>query len=226
MRWLVLGSFGLGACSLYFTGSDSGSGSGSGPTGVQPVNTCGFYEGNDAIACTTPGATCEIETWEHGCSCSCGSDGWWNCFGETIGSTCPHSPIDIDAGIDAPPDAIPIDAAACSPIEAEAIGVHPGWSYLYGSDLSGGLGLITSTTTALVFDFTGTTLAVRHEIGPNESPMTFSIDSTPIVVAGYATTFSMTTTPVASGLANEVHHVTIVCGGNNCNVDDFDVECE
>ena len=39
------------------------------------------------------------------------------------------------------------------------------------------------------------------------------------------TASSMTTTPIASALANTPHHVTIVCDGTDCNVDFFDVTC-
>ena len=37
----------------------------------------------------TPGQGCEMEDWEHGCSCICGPQGTWQCTPETIGSTCP-----------------------------------------------------------------------------------------------------------------------------------------
>lgn len=69
--------------------------------------TCPFFEGSGAVACTNIGSGCQIETWEHGCACSCVSPGWWSCSPETIGSTCP-SPPPPDAGVwidDAPNDA-------------------------------------------------------------------------------------------------------------------------
>jgi len=229
MRWLILVF--LAGCSDLSFGGGAGSGSGSqicGDCGIN-INTCPFFEGEGSVPCSTPGAGCEIETWEHGCSCSCGSDGWWSCFEETIGSRCPKPPTIFDAGIDGPPDAIPIDAAACSRIEAENIGVHPDWDYLYSSNdyLSGGLGLATGMATPLVLNFTGTTFAIRHEIGPNLTPMAVTIDSAaPVVISSYqASTFTMVTSPVASGLANIEHHVSIVCEGNDCNVDYLDVSC-
>lgn len=64
-------------------------------------STCPFFEGTAPVACSQPGASCQIETWEHGCDCTCGSDGYWGCFAETIGSQCPHGAYH-DAGIDAP----------------------------------------------------------------------------------------------------------------------------
>jgi hypothetical protein len=177
------------------------------------------------VACSQPGATCEIETWEHGCDCSCGSDGWWGCFGETIGSHCPSGPP--DAGIDVPPDVILPDAAACSRVEAESIGSHPGWALLYGN-LSGDLGLSAlGGQVPLQFNFTGTTLAINHEIGPTGVPMDISIDgAAPVVIAGYqANNFDFVTSPVASGPANTEHHVSVVCEGNSCSIDYFDVTC-
>jgi hypothetical protein len=186
--------------------------------------TCSFFEGSGPVACSQPGASCQIETWEHGCDCSCGSDGWWDCFAETVGSQCPHPPFH-DAGIDGPPDAIPIDAAACSRVEAETIGVHPGWDLLSGQ-LSGGYGLINAGNVALHLNVTGTTLAVNRELGPNTGPLAISIDGgAPIVVQGAQSTFSFVTLPVASGLANTEHQVSATCESNFCSIDFFDVTC-
>ena len=189
-------------------------------------STCPFGEGAGPVACSQPGASCQIETWEHGCDCGCGSDGWWSCFAETIGSHCPEPP-GRDGGIDPPPpDAIPIDAAPCSRIEAENIGVHPGWDLLSGS-LSGGYGLINQLGgPALHFNFAGTTLAINREVGPNAVPLAISIDGgTPVVVQGAQATFSFVTVPIASGLANTEHQVTITCEGAFCSIDYFDVTC-
>jgi len=188
-------------------------------------STCPFFEGTEPVACSQPGASCQIETWEHGCDCSCGSDGYWSCYAETIGSQCPHAPYH-DAGIDVPPDVIPIDAAACSRIEAENIGVHPGWDLLSGS-LSGDYGLINELGgPALHFNFTGTTLAVNREIGPNAVPLEVSIDGgAPVVLQGNATNFSFVTLAIASGLANTQHQVTLTCDGAFCSLDYFDVSC-
>lgn len=62
-------------------------------------NTCPFFEGSDPVPCTTPGAGCEIETWEHDCPCTCLASGWWQCANETVGTHCPQPPP-ADAGVD------------------------------------------------------------------------------------------------------------------------------
>jgi len=227
----------LAACSLYFSGSgddrqpqdtctaDAPPGSCTCFNGNWFCNTCPFSEGGGPIACSQPGAYCQIETWEHGCDCSCGDDGYWSCYGETIGSQCPRGKT-YDGGIDAPPDAIPIDAAPCSRIEAENIGDHLGWDILSGS-LSGGYGLINAGSVALQFNFTGTTLAVNRELGPNAGPLAISIDGGPaIVIQGAASTFSFATLPVASGLANTQHRASLTCLSGYCSLDYFDVTCQ
>ena len=87
----------LAGCSLYF-GEDfsgapepdgGGGGSGSDGGGNCPsygCNTCGFQP-QPQDTCT-PGASCDYEDWEHGCSCGCNEDGKWQCFNETVGSHC------------------------------------------------------------------------------------------------------------------------------------------
>jgi hypothetical protein len=215
----VLLAFLVGCTSLYF-GPGSGSGSGSqvcGDCNVD-IDTCPFFEGEEPVACSTPGVGCEIENWEHGCSCGCGSDGWWSCFEETVGSRCPKPPPTIiDAGIDAP---------TCSQIEAEIIGVHPNWVQVSDAALSGGLGLVTNVSTPLMFNFTGTTFGIRHSVGPDQTGLKVTIDgATPVMIATYQSTPAMTTSPVASGLANTEHQVSIVCEGADCNVDYFAVTC-
>jgi hypothetical protein len=229
----------LAACSLYFTGGDdhhnpqdtcagdAPPGSCQCSNGTWFCTTCPFFEGTAPAACSQPGESCQIETWEHGCDCTCGSDGYWACFAETIGSQCPHAPYH-DAAIDsydAPPDAVPIDAAPCSRIEAENIGDHLGWDILSGS-LSGGFGLINTAMVALHFNFTGTTLAINRELGPNAGPLAISIDGgAPIVIQGTQSTFSFVTLPVASGLANTQHQASLVCESEYCSLDYFDVSC-
>jgi hypothetical protein len=37
-----------------------------------------------------------INSWEHGCSCGCKSDGTWSCYPVTVGSRCPGG---SDAGV-------------------------------------------------------------------------------------------------------------------------------
>jgi hypothetical protein len=65
-------------------------------------DTNGFWECNNCpffwtpFAGCTPGTTCEINSWEHGCECGCNANGEWDCAPDTIGSHCPTS----DAGVD------------------------------------------------------------------------------------------------------------------------------
>lgn len=235
MRIAALSCLFLAACGLRVIEDDQVPKACSGPpppgscdcsNGTWFCSTCPFFEGTAPAACAQPGATCQIETWEHGCDCTCGSDGYWSCFAETIGSQCPHGAYH-DAGIDAPPDAVPIDAAPCSRIEAENIGVHPGWDVLSGA-LSNDYGLINQLGgPALHFNFTGTTLAVNRELGPNAVPLEISIDGgAPIVVQGAAATFSFVTLPVATGLADTLHQVTLTCDGASCGLDYFDTSCQ
>ncbi|CAN5692081.1 hypothetical protein BH11MYX1_BH11MYX1_25510 [soil metagenome] len=63
--------------------------------GFAIVNSCPGSEYAPPGGACTPGDTCEWNTWEHGCSCGCGSAATWDCAPETIGTTeCGH-----DAGI-------------------------------------------------------------------------------------------------------------------------------
>ncbi len=114
MRWLPL--LVLAACDWTYHPLpqpkmiDAGSGSAKCPEPAPPGNcvctdtigwactTCPFGEGSDPVPCTQIGSSCQIETWEHGCDCSCVSPGWWACIGETVGSTCPRPPPP-DAGV-------------------------------------------------------------------------------------------------------------------------------
>ena len=68
----------------------------SGPDAFVNINTCG-PEQPRGIACT-PGNSCSVETWEHGCTCSCDDDGYWNCQAETVGSECGVIPACADNG--------------------------------------------------------------------------------------------------------------------------------
>jgi hypothetical protein len=64
-------------------------------TGNQPwwaCSDCPFGEGNDPVACATPGLGCNITNWEHDCFCSCTASGYWDCTPGTIGSHCPKAP--------------------------------------------------------------------------------------------------------------------------------------
>src|SRR5215468_10440958 len=56
-------------------------------------NSCPFYW--TPVDGCTPGTTCEINSWEHGCSCSCTAKQVWDCSPDTINSHCPSA---VDAG--------------------------------------------------------------------------------------------------------------------------------
>ena len=216
----------LAACELPYPWEHTGSGDDISPPDRPTTNTCGFWEGEGSVPCSNPGASCSIETWEHGCDCSCGNDGWWSCYEETIGSRCPQG-APKDAAIPDSVDAIMPDAAPCSPVEAEAIGSHAGWWEVYGS-LSNNMGLSAETDNQTVsFNFTGTTLAVTHERGPSIGTFTVSIDgATPVAINGYKPNdWDFVTTPLASGLANTTHSVTVHCVTATCTLDVFPVTC-
>jgi hypothetical protein len=59
-------------------------------SGFWVCNSCPFYWTPAAPpgACT-PGTTCVINSWEHGCDCGCADDGTWRCVAQTINSRCP-----------------------------------------------------------------------------------------------------------------------------------------
>jgi len=237
----------LAGCSSFLGSTHNGSGSGSDCSGPPPpgscdcsngtwwCSTCPFGEGPGPVPCTQSGASCQIETWEHGCDCSC-ANGWWGCSRETIGSICPSGPP--DAGIDTPPPDASIDAAPCSTIEAENVGNHTGWDLLTGANcttypsdpscLQNGLGMAGTPASALDFYFTGTTLAIRYEIGPNTGQMQVAIDgAAPVAINVYQPgAFTMNTLALASGLANAQHHVVVTCVSGDCSVDDFPVTCQ
>ena len=249
MRALLAVSLSLAGCSLYFQGSPHGRDGGidSGDDDAPPdascaepapagncvctstigwaCSTCPFGETTDPQACSTPGASCQIETWEHGCDCSC-NDGWWWCSGETVGSTCPSGPPP-DAGPPSPPDAPFPDAPPCGVLEAEDLGSPAGWDLLYGTDLSGGHGLEAVTSGAtLSLTFTGTSLALDAEHGPNDGIYGVAIDGGGEVdVNGDAPDFSFVETTLATGLAQATHHAAITCRAANCSIDYFEVDC-
>jgi hypothetical protein len=231
MRTLMLCM--LAACDLYWVSpqSHSGSGSGSGSSGCPSYgcSTCPFFEGAITARCTPPDS-CQLETWEHGCSCSCTSDGWWSCFEETIGSHCPHPPV-MDAGIDVLPDGPPPDAgvAACGVVEVEGIPTHPGWDIEYGTVDHGGEGLFGGIGgISFAFDFVGTGLVGYYEMGPNMGVFRVAVDgNTPVDVNTYRPndfTFQ-NPTQVAGGLAYVQHTATVTCLSPYCSLDYFDVLC-
>lgn len=189
-------------------------------------NTCGFGEGERSVACSVPGGSCFIYTWEHDCDCSCGADGWWHCSEGTVGSRCPQGEPK-DAAVPDTVDSIIPDAAACSPVEAEAIGEHAGWFVVFGN-LSGDMGLTAGVNgRTLSLAFTGETFAVTHERGPSMGEFSVSIDGQAgVSVNGYQPgNFDFATTAIASGLANTVHDVTITCVTATCTFDVFPVSC-
>jgi hypothetical protein len=56
-------------------------------SGFWVCNSCPFYW--TPLDGCTPDTTCEINSWEHGCSCGCSADGEWACSPDTINSRCP-----------------------------------------------------------------------------------------------------------------------------------------
>jgi hypothetical protein len=116
--------------------------------------------------------------------------------------------------------------------------MHDGWNQVTGADctvypsdpscLVGGLGLAGTPNAALAFDFTGTTLAMRYEVGPNQGRFQVAVDGrTPVVVDVYQPgQFTMATTAIASGLANTTHHAVASCVSGQCHIDDFPVTCQ
>lgn len=237
MRWLLVLSL-LTGCDFFMTDGGGGGGSGSDRTCESPppagscacvsgswlCSTCPFFEGPGAVACSEPGRTCQIETWEHGCDCTCGSDGWWSCFPETIGSRCPSGPP--DAGVPEPiPDAA-VDAGTCQSIEAEWVGVHTGWFESFGPP-SGGRGLgSTQAGVAFAFQFTGTAVSMTYLRGPTSGEIAVAIDGgTPISVSAQYPSYDWITAPVASGLALAQHTVTVTCIAPQCSLDVFPVSC-
>ncbi len=116
--------------------------------------------------------------------------------------------------------------------------MHAGWDLLSGADcamypsdpscLQGGLGMAGTPATTLAFNFTGTTLAMRYESGPNGGQMQVAIDGAAAVAVDVyqPSSFTMKTIGIASGLANTMHHVVVTCVSVDCNIDDFPVTCQ
>ncbi|HEY5946311.1 MAG TPA: hypothetical protein VIV40_12500 [Kofleriaceae bacterium] len=231
MRWLVL--LMLAGCELSLSHPGGGGTScDSPPPGPSCscsnnqwfCNTCPFFEGAGSVACSQPGRGCSIETWEHGCDCTCGSDGWWYCTPETIGSRCPSGMP--DAGVPEPiPDAA-VDAGPCQSIEAEWVGDHTGWFEVSGPP-SGGRGLQSlQATTTFTFQFTGTSVAMTYLRGPSDGEISISIDGgASIIVAAHYAVYDWVTAPLASGLANAAHTVSVTCNAPQCSIDTFPVSC-
>jgi hypothetical protein len=238
--YLVFLLGGLTACSLYWPSksqpiADAFLGDDDGPTACsQPApgsnctctdtigwacNSCPFDEGPGPVACDSPGSGCELETWEHGCSCACGSDGWWSCMPETIGSTCPTEPPP-DAGVQ----------PACARIQAESITDHGDWSLVYGSTLDGGEGLTASSGSGVLeFQFTGTGLDVQIEQGPTTGIVSIAIDDAAPIVATTTvpdSDFAFRTMAIASALAPGTHTARVTCPVLVCSIDYFAVTCD
>jgi hypothetical protein len=172
------------------------------------------------VACDTPGTGCQIETWEHGCQCACGSDGWWSCSGETIGSTCPTDPVEIDAGT-AP--------TGCGAIEAESAASYPGWAVSPVPWTHGGAELSANEQGAsFTLPFDGSGVTIYYEAGPNRGQLEVTIDNfAPVIVDATepgSDTWGNATT-VATGLSAGPHTATITCAALACDVDYIDVTC-
>jgi len=54
-------------------------------SGFWVCNSCPSVFSPPTGACE-PGDACEWNSWEHGCSCGCGTDGQWSCAPLTIGT--------------------------------------------------------------------------------------------------------------------------------------------
>jgi hypothetical protein len=116
--------------------------------------------------------------------------------------------------------------------------MHTGWDLLSGANcttypsdpscLQDGYGMAGTPGNALTFNFTGTTLAIRYEIGPNGGQMLVSVDggSAMTVDVYQPGSFTMKTLAIASGLANTTHQVVVTCVTGDCSVDDFPVTCQ
>lgn len=234
MRWLLLATTTLlGACTLYYGPHGDPPADDQPPPPPPPTcsdpkppgnctctstigwacTTCPFGEGSAAIPCTAAesGTSCQIETWEHGCQCTCTADGWWECSPETIGSTCPHTP---------PPTGNIIEAES---LASDAVG----WTIAYGTVDHGGEGLFANEPNKpFTFAFTGTGLVIVYEKGPNMGSYAVSIDGGPPVAvdAFQPNDFSFQNpTTVATGLANTLHEATVSCASLYCEVDFFDI---
>ena len=178
-------------------------------------NNCPFGEGSAAVACAQPGASCTLETWEHGCDCACNADGWWACSGETVGSTCPSPP--------------PAPFGTCSSIEAEGLAGHAGWDVNYGPYQHGGASLVASAPdAALPVAFTGTGLVMLVETGPELGKFSVSVDDSFVIDFEANQPGSYTyqvPVVVATDLPSGSHIATVSCASPTCVVDYFDVIC-
>jgi hypothetical protein len=79
--------------------NSGGSGPPDGPDVVDPFDDC-----PDLAAACSPGSSCSMFDWEHGCSCGCEPDGRWTCNIDTIGSRCSTCPAIIDGATCTPGD--------------------------------------------------------------------------------------------------------------------------
>lgn len=182
--------------------------------------TCPFGEGTGPAPCDDPGASCHVENWEHGCDCSCGSDGYWACSPETVGSTCPTG--------GPPPDAA--TAVECQSVEAETLASDaPGWTTAFGGGNSGGEALSALTAFAKVtYTVTGTGVEIYYEAGPNMGTYSVVVDDNPAVLVDAqqpgAFTFGNVAT-IADFLASGDHTVTITCTSLDCELDRVVATC-
>ena len=203
----------LSGCQLYFAS----------PPPDAPEGCGGGCDsgGNFCPALPEPGQSC----WDQALSCPYGGDACGQ--NQTI---CYCSGSRWACG--APGDAGIVDAAApsCGVIEAEHVPEHLGWTLSCGEADHGGESLTADEVNAtLSFGFTGTSLDVYYQKGPNLGTFSVAIDSgPPVLVSAYQpTTFTFQNrTAIATALADGPHTATITCTSLFCDIDYFDVACD
>jgi len=113
--------------------------------------------------------------------------------------------------------------------DANLVSTSDGWAVFHGGGLHNGEGLGTisdNSSASLGFNFTGTSLVVYYETGPNRGKFTVTVDNgQPVVVDGYAPGDFSLQVPVtiAQGLAQGSHSVVLQCvaGSGYCAPDYF-----
>ena len=208
----LVGVLALSGCQLYFPPSphvppDSGEACG-GCDAANPQCPVDLPDGSchaQSQSCSYGGDACGLDQT----TCWC-ADGTWSCTGP--GQTA--------------------DAAGqmCGLMEAEHVPEHSGWTLSCGSVDHGGESLTADLVNATFsFGFTGTSLDVYYEMGPNDGTFSVTVDAAPpVIVNAYqpgSFTFQNPTT-IASGLPDEPHTATITCTSLYCDIDYFTVACE
>jgi hypothetical protein len=119
--------------------------------------------------------------------------------------------------------------APCTPILIEAESLPgTGWGTAFGSVLSAGQALDTSTVgNGFSFTFQGRGLVIAYRKGPTAGAHSVKIDSAnPVVISATDSAWSYQNEyVVATGLANTAHTATVTCTQSSCQVDFFRVTC-